>query len=247
MAYPGSGRATEAGRFGGRRRPHEIARLRPGRSRARDRVTGARRSLCAPGDRHARCLDCHPPSRRKNRGAGRTSCGTRGYETVHQHVGLVAVPGTQVRICHRRLTRNFREAGPCLLTVFGSYEESDDKVADPVPSGPAWVIFDVRRAPTPPSGLRRSPGAMPQPPRPWRDGRRQAMPRPAPHPPPSVAAPRAPRVAGPSPPPTARGAARRAAVPASRSCSRLRRRRRRPGWTPWRAPYSASSAARTCP
>ena len=33
--------------------------------------------------------------------------------------------GTQVRICHRRLTRNFREAGPCLLTVFGSYEGHD--------------------------------------------------------------------------------------------------------------------------
>ena len=32
--------------------------------------------------------------------------------------------GTQVRICHRRLTKNFREHGHCLLTVFGSYEHA---------------------------------------------------------------------------------------------------------------------------
>ena len=45
-------------------------------------------------------------------------------------------------------------------------------------------------------------------------------------------------------PSRARGATRRAAVPASRSCGRLRRR---PGRAPWRAPRGASSAARTCP
>ena len=36
--------------------------------------------------------------------------------------------GTQVRICHRRLTRNFREASHCLLTVFGSYEGSAEQI-----------------------------------------------------------------------------------------------------------------------
>ena len=36
--------------------------------------------------------------------------------------------GTQVRICHRRLTRNFREAGHCLLTVFGSYKGDAEQI-----------------------------------------------------------------------------------------------------------------------
>ena len=36
--------------------------------------------------------------------------------------------GTQVRICHRRLTRNSREAGHCLLTVFGSYERDAEQI-----------------------------------------------------------------------------------------------------------------------
>ena len=82
--------------------------------------------------RHGRRDGAHAASRRQGRAGGRRA--GRGEvraarAAVSADMGLRAGTsvsqrsfGTQVRICHRRLTRNFREAGHCLLTVFGSYE-----------------------------------------------------------------------------------------------------------------------------
>ena len=82
--------------------------------------------------RHGRRDGAHAAPRRQGRAGGRRA--GRGEvraarAAVSADMGLRAgtsvsqrSSGTQVRICHRRLTKNFREDGHCLLTVFGSYE-----------------------------------------------------------------------------------------------------------------------------
>ena len=72
-------------------------------------------------------LDCRPPPRRKNRGAGRARRGIRGYETVHQHVGLAAAFRDAGAALHSAegLAKNLQEARFCLLTMFGSYESEE--------------------------------------------------------------------------------------------------------------------------
>ena len=74
-------------------------------------------------------LDCRPPPRRKNRGAGRARRGIRGYETVHQHVGLAAAFRDAGAALHSAegLAKNLQEARFCLLTMFGSYESENKR------------------------------------------------------------------------------------------------------------------------
>ena len=103
------------------------------------RLLGRRRELASRGPVpreantcHGRRDGAHAAPRRQGRAGGRRA--GRGEvraarAAVSADMGLRAgtsvsqrSSGTQVRICHRRLTKNFREDGHCLLTVFGSYE-----------------------------------------------------------------------------------------------------------------------------
>ena len=82
--------------------------------------------------RHGRRDGAHAAPRRQGRAGGRRAGRSEvraARAAVSADMGLRAgtsvsqrSSGTQVRICHRRLTKNFREDGHCLLTVFGSYE-----------------------------------------------------------------------------------------------------------------------------